>query len=213
MIVPITVERTPTSTPTRADVRMPYSTRLNESRPALSVPKMCFADGAWLSAWRLIWRYVYGAMKFANRPQPKMASRMIRLPSASRWRMKRRRAYAHWLRAWTSRPYWYVSSLGSPGSDGWTETSAPGGATARVGSWTLRSVIPDPRVEDAVQDVGDEIEEDHHRRHDHQPGHHGIRIARLERVDEVEAHPVEREERLGDNRAREKCAEVDPDDR
>jgi hypothetical protein len=92
MIVPMMVDSTPTRTPTRADVRMPYSTRLKESRPALSVPKMCFADGAWLRASRLICLYVYGAMKFAKTPQPKIPIRRIRLPSASRCRMKRRRA-------------------------------------------------------------------------------------------------------------------------
>ena len=91
-MVPMIVESTPTRTPTRAEVRIPYRTRLNESRPALSVPKMCLADGFWLSASRLICLYVYGAMKFAKRPQPKMPSSRTSAPSASRCRMKRRRA-------------------------------------------------------------------------------------------------------------------------
>src|SRR5947207_948127 len=203
------VESTPTRTPTRAEVRIPYRTRLNESRPALSVPKMCLADGAWLSASRLIWRYVYGAMKFANSPQPKMPISRTSAVSASRCRMKRRRAYAHWLRASTSRPYSYVSSVGSAGSPGCAEISAPGGATASVGSRTLRSVIADPRIEDAVEDVCDQVEEDHHRRDDHQPRHHRIRVARRERVDEVEAHAVEREDRLRDDRPGEESAEID----
>src|SRR5919204_6709011 len=151
-------------------------------------------------------------MKFANAPQPKIPIRTIRLPSASRWRMNRRRAYAHWLRASTSSPYVYVSSVGSPGIAGSTDTSAPGGAT-RVVSGRPRSVIPDPRVEDAVEDVCDQVEGDHHRGDDHQPRHDRIGVARLQCIDEVEAHSVEREDRLCDDRAGEQGAEVDRDHR
>ena len=84
---------------------------------------------------------------------------------------------------------------------------------ARVSSPGARSVIAHTRVEQAVRDVGDQVEDDDHHGGDHQERHHRIRVVAEERVDEVEPHPVEREDGLGDDGAAERCAEVERDER
>ena len=92
--------------------------------------------------------------------------------------------------------------------------AAPPAAPAGVnGSGTRadRSVKADAWVEPTVGEVGDEVEDDDEHRSHHEERHHGIRVAGIELRDEVEAHPVEREDRLGDDRAGEKGAEVQRD--
>jgi hypothetical protein len=49
-------------------------------------------------------------------------------------------------------------------------------------------VVANSRIEDGVQEVGDQVEGDHDDRDDHEPGHHGVWIAREQGVDEVVAH-------------------------
>src|SRR6476660_1907152 len=126
------------------------------------------------------------------------------------------RAYDHWLRALTSTPLSYASSAsegGGAATDSWT--SAPPGVVDCIipGRGWPGSVISHPRIEVAVGDVGDEIEEDHYRRGDHQPGHDRIWITGVQRPDEVEAHPVQREHGLGHDRAAEERTEVEGDER
>src|SRR5215211_7033896 len=77
---------------------------------------------------------------------------------------------------------------------------------ARMSAEGWCSVIPDARVEHAVEHVGDEIEEDDRRGGDHEPGHHGVRVVAQQRVDEIQAHAVEREDGLGDDRTAEQPA-------
>src|SRR5688572_5455688 len=160
--------------------------------------------------------------------------RMMRLVTASLCRKKRMRAYAHWLRASSSTPCSYVRSmLGLPTTDGSSGSATlpvaspalPGRATLADDMWSSSrssgsmsagrrvSVIAHSRIEHAIEDVRDEIEDDEHRRRDHQPCHDRVRIGAAERADEVEAHAVEREHRLRDDRATDEGAEVQGDHR
>src|SRR5690242_3035794 len=103
-------------------------------------------------------------MRFANTPAPKTMSSTTRPVIARRWRRKRARAYDHCDRVLSSRPASVVAS------------TTPGACTAMSLTWwiivgskppgssRLISVIPDPRVEIAVEDVGDQIEDDDDRR-------------------------------------------------
>src|SRR5918992_4337117 len=132
------------------------------------------------------------------------------------------RAYAHWLRAFSSTPASWASSVASwPRSAGCSiRATPPGSRPALAGGPTLEaesptssrccaslsisgclSVITHPWVEDAVEDVGDQVEDDDHGRSDHQPRHDRVGVGRPESVDEVEAHPIQREHRLRDDRA------------
>ncbi|MEI0737747.1 hypothetical protein VQ056_15545 [Paenibacillus sp. JTLBN-2024] len=44
---PMTVANTPAISPTRMEVRMPYISSRNKSRPKLSEPSHRFASGSW----------------------------------------------------------------------------------------------------------------------------------------------------------------------
>src|ERR1051325_1726467 len=127
----------------------------------------------------------------ANTPQSRIPTRTTRLPIASRCRMKRRRAYAHWLRAFSSRPDSNASSdsvmsAGTPSpsavTPGWT-SGVPVGTTPwstwtrGSGSWRCVSVKANAWVEEAEHEVGQQIEEDDHGRGHHQPGHDHVRLA------------------------------------
>src|SRR5437870_5340205 len=111
---------------------------------------------------------------------------------ASRWRRKRCRAYDHWLRALSSRPSAPVVSWGR--TAGIPSTNGTGSRLTGV----VGSVIADPWVEEAVEDVGDQVEDDDRDRDDDQVPHDRVHVALAELVDEVVAHPVEGEDRLGD---------------
>ena len=45
MAVPITAETATTTSPTRREMRAPWTTRENTSRPVASVPSQCSDDG------------------------------------------------------------------------------------------------------------------------------------------------------------------------
>src|SRR5712691_5610639 len=145
-------------------------------------------------------------MWLANAPQRKIAVTRTMLPTASRWRMKRRRAKAHWLRALISRPYSKTSS--APGG----ATTPPPAAAAATGVGPgCVSGIANPRVEVAVDDVGEQVGEDDDDRGHEQPRHDGVEVELVELVAEVEAHAVEAEDRLGDDRPAEQAADVERD--
>src|SRR5262245_60600095 len=126
----------------------------------------------------------------------------IRLAIASRWRKKRLRAYAHWLRALISSPCSWTSAYSSartaPSVAGVAGAILAGsGPTSIVGiappPRLSSSVIPDPRVDVGVRDVGDQVEDDDRRGGDHQPGHYRVGVLVEEVPDEVGAHAVELE--------------------
>src|SRR5882757_11447183 len=107
-----------------------------------------------------------------------------RPPIASRWRRKRVRAYDHWLRVFISRPASTVASM-IPVSDGCATSLTC--ATSGFFSPSGGSVIPNSRIEIAVENVGDEVGRDDDHGRDHQICHDGIDVLRKELLDEVVA--------------------------
>src|SRR5437879_6161184 len=98
-----------------------------------------------------------------------------RPPIASLWRKKRVRAYDHWLRVFISSPASTVAST-IPASDGCA--TSPTGATSGFSSPSGGSVIANSRIEEAVQDVGDEVGRDDDHRGHHQICHDRIDVLR-----------------------------------
>src|SRR6476660_7907628 len=98
---------------------------------------------------------------------------------------------------------------------------APAGSSSASGSGPMarpaplgsRSVIANPRIENAVDDVGDQVEHHDHDSSDHQPCHHRIWIGCLKGVDEVGTHAVEGEDLLGHDCTAEDAAEIERHDR
>src|SRR3954447_837493 len=120
---------------------------------------------------------------------------------------KRRMICCRWLRALTpnsrSTP---PLPCGVPGTAGSTPPVLSGVAwVVAMNSFFLESYgsgEPDPRVEDRVEEVGDQVEQDDEGRADHQPAEHHVRVVVLDAVlDQVLAHPVPDEDGLGDDRA------------
>src|SRR5207302_2106151 len=162
---------------------------------------------------RSIWSNAYGATRFANAPAPKMTTSPKSPIIARRWRKNLRRAYDHWLRVLTSMPSAAATFTSAATASGmpFPSTSAGGGPSST--GVVVGSVIANPRVEEAVQDVGQEVEDDHRDRDDHDVGHHRVDVIRLQARDEEVPHSVERENRLGDDRAAEQRAELERGDR
>src|SRR3954451_193808 len=111
---------------------------------------------------------VYGAMKPAKIPALKMTTRRNNPTSASRWRKKRMRAYDHWLRTLSSRPAAWVSSTVASIDPSRAMISPSTACFVGKREWSLGaigpcsgliSVIPDARVEEAVGDVRDQVED------------------------------------------------------
>src|SRR4051794_6320807 len=94
-----------------------------------------------------------------------MSRKITALITARRCRMKRRNACRSWLRSLTVNS----RSMEAGGSDG-------SGAPAVVMEVARISLIADPRVENAVQQVGDEVEQDDDGGGDQEPAHHGVGV-------------------------------------
>src|SRR4051794_7097765 len=114
----------------------------------------------------------------------------IRLIMASRCCRKRLKTSWAWLRSLT------VNSRSGTVS-GFVATSrresAPVGSSSVVDS----SGIADPRVEQAVEQVGDEVEQDDERGSDEQPRLHGVDVALLDRGQQERAGALPLEHGLG----------------
>src|SRR5688572_937280 len=128
---------------------------------------------------------------------PKMIRSTTTLDMASLWRKNRRRASCHWDRASICSPCSYTvpSCVGSAGPcaagagvASFTETasdSAMGFTFASVcspGRRGVASVITDPWVEPAVDDVCNQVEEDDDDRCHHQPSHQRVNVTIAERA-------------------------------
>src|SRR5437016_6971810 len=105
---------------------------------------------------------------------------------------KRRRNSCHWLRA-------TGSSTGSPAPT-WVASDAsaplPTAAALRSAASPLSRIAmvprclrePDPRIQDAVQDVGQQVETDDEHSSNHHPRQEDVGVAVDQRVDEQLAH-------------------------
>src|SRR5437588_12048955 len=83
---------------------------------------------------------------------------IINPPTASLWVSSRRQALVHW-----------------PSSRGTTSGGASA-SKARLGDIVLTSAVPDSWVQVAVQHVGQQVEQHHHDRQEHQYAHHHCEV-------------------------------------
>src|SRR6185312_12790819 len=118
-----------------------------------------------------------------------------------------------WLRALTVNSRSAPPVGGKPASAG--STSVAEAVLAWVVAMTLfslayrgRSGQSDPRVEDRVEDVGDQVEQDDHRGADDQPAQDDVDVVVADAVvEQVAPHPVPDEHRLGDDGGTEEGAD------
>src|SRR3954462_12863373 len=119
-----------------------------------------------------------------------------------KWRMTCWR----WLRALT------VNSRSTPPPGGVPASAGRASVAAAVVAWVVamtlflsrapdRSGQADPRIEDRVEDVGDQVEHHDDGGADDQPAEHDVDVVVGDAVlEQVAAHPVPDEHRLGDDR-------------
>src|SRR3954453_11026883 len=124
-----------------------------------------------------------------------------------------------WLRALT------VNSRSTPPVGGVPASAGRASVAEAVLAWVVamtlfslayrsRSGQTDPRIEDRVEDVGDQVEQDDHRGADDQPAQHDVDVVVADAVvEQVAPHPVPDEHRLGDDGGAEEGADPEGDDR
>src|SRR4051794_37743001 len=123
-----------------------------------------------------------------------------------------------WLRAWT------VNSRSTPPVGGVPASAGSASVAEAVLAWVVaialfslayrgRSGQTDPRIEDRVEDVGDQVEQDDHRGADDQPAQHDVDVVVADAVvEQVAPHPVPDEHRLGDDGGAEEGADPEGHD-
>src|SRR6266480_2254958 len=132
--------------------------------------------------------------------------------SAVRRRARRRRKTTHSRRAGARAAGSAIAPAGTLICRGVREAVAHRG-WPETGARRLRSSQADPRVEVRVEHVHDEVDEDERGgEQEDRRLHHGI-VAVVDRLHRQAPDPRPREDRLGDHRAAEERAELDPDDR
>src|SRR5687768_5055404 len=142
-------------------------------------------------------------MNGANAESSANARSTKMLTTASRCAAKRSAASRHWLRGF---------AIGCA-------RSAPAvRATVAISSVSRKRLetplrIPDPRVEVAVEDVGEEVREDDERARDREDALQHRVVGPRRGIPEEAPHPRPAEDLLGDERADEELREVERDDR
>src|SRR5436190_19616792 len=134
----------------------------------------------------------------------------IRLATASLWCRKRRTMTSVWLRARTVNSRSGAAATPAPGCGPEGTLVSVGASFASVGG---RLVIANPRVEYAVQQVGDQVEDDDDQSRDKQPTGDRISIVVADRSQQEIAHAVPLEDRLRDDGATQDGGEVERHDR
>src|ERR1051326_6741717 len=129
--------------------------------------------------------------------------------SAMRWWMKRRKASSSWLRPATSRSRGGSAGAPTARSAALSIAAVPSSTpTSRCGSCSRgTSPIAGARGGDAVEDVGEEVEEHDHPGGDHEPGLHGVDVGRerpLQSPEQELSHPLPAEDDLRDHRSEER---------
>src|SRR3954469_4407949 len=181
-------------TATPSEIRVPRSTWANWSLPTASVPNGWSHDGGTeLSGVSSPGAYFHTA------PPTKASSTTrrstTRLIIAARCRRNRRRTSWNWLR--------------------WATVNSRSVADTCGGDWTAVGVsgIADPGVEDGVEQVGYQVEHDHHDRRDQQPGRGRVHVLLADGADQEVAHAVPLEDRLGDHGPADDRGQVERGDR
>src|SRR4051794_596381 len=122
-----------------------------------------------------------------------------------------------WLRALT------VNSRSTPPVGGVPASAGRASVAEAVPAWVAamapslsragRSGQADPRIEDRVEDVGDQVEQHDDGGADDQPAQHDVDVVVADPVvEQVAPHPVPDEDRLGDDRGAEQRADAEGDD-
>src|SRR6185295_16700128 len=171
--------------PTASDMRPPYSMRANRSWPRSSVPIGWRQDGPFSLAVKSMSLIATGQINGPNRTRKAISPSTTRPAIASLWRRNRRQASAHGelLRA------------------------------RSTGGSAMPSAVGDAGVEPAIEDVGEQVEEDYqagkHERHRHDYR----RVVGEDRGDEQRADARHAEDLLGDDGAAENRRQLQPDQR
>src|SRR5262245_33968413 len=171
--------------PAASDPRVPQMPRDSTSRPTLSVPSQCSASGR-VSAWpRSCRRGSWGETTGASAATANASSVTPRPSGASRAPAARRSTAQR--------------------------RSAAGRAGAEGASADTPSAIPDPRIDPAIQEVNEQVGQDEaHRDQQHDALDQRV-VAREHRVDHEAADAGQREHVLGDHRAADQRAELQPE--
>ena len=180
------------ATPARRLTWAPYSTRLYSSRPCKSVPMTWAEDGGSRRCARPPSSGPYGARIGANIAATTKSGDEDTAPRSAGLLRSRRRA-------------------ASPHSPRLTRGGRRPDAIGIAGGGHLG--VPDPRIEDGVQDVDQEIhhEEDEGEDQDRVLDHEVVAVD--DAIHDVAADAAPGEDRLGDDRAREQAADLQAEDR
>src|SRR5690606_6774862 len=146
------------------------------------VPNGCSQVGPSPLGISLLTVWSHGQNSGPTKANATISRKTTRLPTASRWRKNRPSTNRSWLRSLVR-----ISS----------ESYRPPGAATAVSS----SLITDPRVQHGVEEIGDEVAEDHHGAEHQDDRHDRERLAVSHRLQEEEAHAPPAENGLGDHRA------------
>src|SRR5687768_18270214 len=143
----------------------------------------------------------YGEMNGAKADSSARARSTKMLTTASRCAPKRSAARRHWLRG---------LAIGCARSPPAVRATV---AISRVPFRRMPLRIPDPRVEVAVEDVGEEVREDDERAGDGEDALQHRIVGPRRGIPEEPPHPGPAEDLLGDERADEQLGQVERDDR
>src|SRR5438093_1755150 len=192
---PITLAEMATERPTNREMRPPYSTRVNSSRPSPSVPSQCAPLGPCRGLNRFSWSNRYCEMNGTRSVARPIRRSTMRLAMASLWRLNRRSASCRVERMRSWRANGRTSGAETSGSTG------SGWVAAGIRSISSWSRIADPRVKDGVHDIGHQVEDDHEEHCDHHPRQDLLVVPSEQGVHEIPAHPGVLEDGLGDDQA------------
>src|SRR5262249_25821873 len=173
-------------TPTASEIRPPSSMRAKRSWPRSSVPSGCAHEGprsfALKSMSLMGTRYIAGPTTTATT----MAKSTTAPRAASRWRRKRRNASSHSESAFVA------------------GAAAGEEATCSVGLRVLTGLsVRNPRIEPAVQQIGDQVEQHDQARENERDCHDDGRVVGEDGADQQGPDARHPEDLLGDDRARE----------
>src|SRR5689334_20774569 len=158
-------------------------------------------------------------MNGPTKPNSSMITKITRPAMPTLLCRKCRMTCWRWLRALM------VNSRSVPPVGGVPASGARASVAEAVLAWVVamtlfslayrgRSGQPDPRVEDRVEDVGDQVEQDDHRGADDQPAQDDVGVVVADAVlEQVPPHPVPDEHRLRDDGGPEEGADPEGDDR
>src|SRR5262245_55484376 len=190
---------------TVSDTRAANTTRDSWSRPSASAPSGCSAENPANRSTTFGWLGSLSGSQWA--PKAHTATTTSH-PTASqnatpRWRRR--------PRAQRGLPGVEPIAGGSRSSDGSSSTPSP--TTRSAASSSGCSAMADPRVEQHVQEVDDDVDHDEGDGDDQRAALHHHQVALEDRVDQQPAHAGQREQGLDDHRPADHGGDLETDDR